>query len=288
LLSETRFPFSRRSCTKGAKKDKLLRMRKQRGCYSKEIKVQRLNGKIAFVTGAAGGIGQAITERFLAEGARVAALDINVGTLTRRFETAVSDGQAVALECDVGDSASVQKAIATTVSRFGGLNVLCNVAGGSTSQDGIVTEAPEEEFWRAMKLDLFGTFLSCKYGFTELMQAGGGTVINMSSMAAFMAIPGRDCYTAAKGGVSALTRSMAAGYAQYQIRVNAIAPGITKTPRVQTWLDTASGANTLTQRHIMGLVEPVDVAHMAVYLASDESRVVTGQILQVDSGVTIS
>lgn len=246
----------------------------------------RLKGKIAFVTGAGGGIGRAICEQFLNEGALVAAADINPD-LTVRVDPADSEGRFIALRCDVGDSDSVRDAIAQTVEAFGSLNVICNVAGGSTSQDGRVTEAPESEFWRAIKVDLFGTFVCCKHGLPELIKAGGGSVINMASMVALMAVPDRDCYTAAKGGVMALTRSMAAGYARHAIRVNAIAPGITRTPRVQAYIDAHSGEDTLAARHLLGLADPIDIAHMAVYLASDESRVVTGQVLAVDSGVTI-
>ncbi|MGE8163787.1 SDR family NAD(P)-dependent oxidoreductase [Paraburkholderia sp. NPDC080076] len=246
----------------------------------------RLNGKIAFVTGAGGGIGRAICERFLAEGSSVAAADINPD-LDGLFSSAEAEGRFIVLRCDVGDSDSVRNAIAHTVEAFGSLNVICNVAGGSTSQDGCVTEAPESEFWRAIKLDLFGTFVCCKHGLPELIKAGGGSVINMASMVALMAVPHRDCYTAAKGGVLALTRSMAAGYARHAIRVNAIAPGITRTPRVQAYLNANSGENSLAARHLLGLAEPIDIAHLAVYLASDESRVVTGQVLAVDSGVTI-
>lgn len=247
----------------------------------------RLDGKIAFVTGAGGGIGRSICERFVAEGALVAATDIDADSADSAVSTARAQGRAIALRCDVGDSDSVRNAIAKTVAAFGGLNVLCNVAGGSTPQDAAVTEAPEAEFWRAIRLDLFGTFLCCKHGLPELIKAGGGSVINMASMVALMGITDRDCYTAAKGGVVAITQSMAVGYARHAIRVNAIAPGITRTPRVQASLDASQAMGPLVARHLLGLPEAVDIAHMAVYLASDESRFVTGQVLAVDSGITV-
>jgi NAD(P)-dependent dehydrogenase (short-subunit alcohol dehydrogenase family) len=253
-----------------------------------ETTLARLTGKVAFVTGAGGGIGGSICQRFLAEGAYVAAADIDPELADAAVTDAKGGGRAIAVHCDVGDSASVRAAIARTVAAFSHLNVLCNVAGGSTAQDGAVTEAPEEEFWRAMRLDLFGTFLCCKHGLPELIKAGGGSVVNMVSMVALMAVPGRDCYTAAKGGVAAITRSMAAEYARHSIRVNAIAPGITLTPRVKAFLDTNEEMKKLAAMHLLGPAEPVDIAHMAVYLASDESRVVTGQIIAVDGGVTIS
>lgn len=253
----------------------------------KESILNRLVGKIAFVTGAGGGIGRSICDRFLAEGAHVAAADVMFEQAEAAVGAAQNEGRAIALRCDVGDSESVRKAIETTVATFHGLNVLCNIAGGSTPQDGPVTEAPDEEFWRAIRLDLFGTFLCCKHGIPELIKSGGGSVINMASMNALMGTPDRVCYSAAKGGVVSITRSMAVGYAQHAIRVNAIAPGITRTPRVEVSLDAGKILAPLIERHLLGLAEPVDVAHMAVYLASDESRVVTGQILAIDSGVTI-
>lgn len=246
----------------------------------------RLNGKVAFVTGAGGGIGQAVCERFLAEGARVAAIDINIEA-ARQAIAGAGEGQAVAIECDAGDGEAVRASIAQTVSVFGSLNVLCNIAGGSSNRDGVVTDAPEEEFWRVIRVDLFGPFVSCKFGLPELIKAGGGSVINMTSMAALMALPKRDCYTAAKGGVAALTRSLAAEYGEYGIRVNAIAPGVTLTPRVRANLTTNTDFQALLTRNLLGPADPVDIAHMAVYLASEESRVVTGQILPVDSGITI-
>ncbi|MER8073021.1 SDR family oxidoreductase [Streptomyces sp. NPDC094034] len=246
--------------------------------------MSRLKGRIAYVTGAGGGIGRAICERFLAEGASVLATDIDLGAA----ETAVAAGgdRGVALQVDAGDSDQVQAALARGVEIFGALNVLCNVAGGSSTQDARVTEAPEEEFWRVIRLDLFGTFLVCKYGIPELIRAGGGSVINLTSMGALVALPDRDCYTAAKGGVAAMTRSMAAGYGADKIRVNAIAPGMVMTPRVAR-RERIGRVKELAERHLLGIGVPEDVAHMAVYLASDESRIVTGQVLSVDSGVTI-
>ena len=102
--------------------------------------------------------------------------------------------------------------------------------------DGPVTEAPEDEFWRAIRLDLYGTFLCSKLAIPEIIKAGGGSVINMASNVALMALPGRDCYTAAKGGIAAMTRSMAVEYAPYKIRVNAIAPSVTLSERVKRLL----------------------------------------------------
>ena len=181
----------------------------------------------------------------------------------------------------------VKAAFAETVSRYGKLDILHNNAGGSTVQDGPVTDAPEEEFWRVIKLDLYGTFLCSKYGIPEIIKAGGGSVINMSSNVALMALPGRDCYTAAKGAVASMTRSMAAEYAEHNIRVNAIAPSVTLSDRVKKLMAASPEVEKIGQSHLLGLGLPIHIAEMAVYLAADESAITTGQILSVDSGVTI-
>ena len=160
----------------------------------------RLEGKVAFITGAGTGIGRNAAELFASEGARVAVAEIDPasGRETRqRIRGAGGDAEWIAI--DVTDAGSVQAAIGETTERFGRLDVLYNNAGGSTPMDGPVTEAPEEEFWRVIRLDLFGTFLVCKYGIPRLVEAGGGSVINTSSNVALMAVGGRDCYTAAKG-----------------------------------------------------------------------------------------
>ena len=153
----------------------------------------------------------------------------------------------------------------------------------------IPTDVTEpDSIQRAIKLDLYGTFLGCRFGIPELIKAGGGSVINMSSNVALMGVPGRDCYTAAKGGIAAITRSLAVAYGPQKVRVNAIAPSATMTERVKRLVAGNAALTKLADSHLLGLIEPEDIARMALYLASDESRMVTGQVLPVDSGVTIS
>ena len=252
----------------------------------------RLNGKIAFISGAGGGIGRATAMRFAEEGAKVAVTDIDAtaGEESARLAREAggnSGGDAVFMYCDVTEHASVKEAIAATVARWGGLHILHNNAGGSTLQDGPVTEAPDEEFWRVIKLDLYGTFLCSKYGIPAIAKSGGGSVINMSSNVALMALPGRDCYTAAKGGVASMTRSMAVEYAPQNIRVNAIAPSVTLSDRVKKLVEGSPQIKKLADQHLLGFGQPIHIANMAVYLASDEAAITTGQVFPVDSGVTI-
>ena len=252
----------------------------------------RLAGKVAFITGGGGGIGRATAERFTQEGAKVviAEIDPAVGEAaakSARGMAANSGGDAHFVHCDVTDRASVEAAVAETLARFGKLDILHNNAGGSTNRDGPVTEAPEEEFWRVIKLDLYGTFLCSKVAIPHIIKAGGGSVINMSSNVALMALPGRDCYTAAKGGVASMTRSMAVEYAPHRIRVNAIAPSVTLSDRVKRLMEGNKDVAKLASTHLLGLGQPIHIANMAVYLASDEAEITTGQILSVDSGVTI-
>lgn len=247
----------------------------------------RLDGKVAFVTGAGGGIGSEICRQFVKEGARVFVGDIKLDIARTAAESCANANSVVAGQLDVTSPDSVREGLARTVAAFGKIDILCNAAGGSTPNDGRVTVAPDEEFWRAINLDLYGTFLVCKHGIPEVQKAGGGSVINFSSMVALMSMPERDCYTAAKGGVSSITRSMAHEYAKDRIRVNAIAPGLTLSDRVRHLIELRPEAKQTLDQCLLGPCEPIDMAYMAIYLGSEESRRVTGQILQVDSGVTI-
>ena len=246
----------------------------------------RLAGKTAFITGAGTGIGRATAILMAREGARVAIADID-GASGEESAHLAGNG-AIAIRTDVTDPDSLERAIRTAADTFGALNILHNNAGGSTAADNTAVEAPLDEFWRAIKLDLYGTFLGCRFGIPEIVKAGGGSVVNMSSNVALMGVPGRDCYPAAKGGIAAITRSLAVAYAPHKVRVNAIAPSATMTERVRNLVAGNTALQKLADSHLLGLIEPDDIARCALYLASDDSRMVTGQVLPVDSGVTIS
>jgi NAD(P)-dependent dehydrogenase (short-subunit alcohol dehydrogenase family) len=253
-----------------------------------EVPMPRLAGKVALITGSGTGIGRATAKAMAAEGAKVVIAELNKAAGEQVAQViAQAGGECIAVATDVTEEASMKAAIATAVQHYGGLHVLHNNAGGSTNVDNTVVDAPIEEFWRVIRLDLFGTFLGCRFGIPAIIQSGGGSVINMSSNVALMGIPGRDCYTAAKGAVAAMTRSMAVEFAP-RVRVNAIAPSATMTDRVRALVAGNPGLTKLADSHLVGLIEPEDIANMAVFLASDESRMVTGQVYPVDSGVTIS
>lgn len=252
----------------------------------------RLKGKVAFITGSGSGIGRAAAERFAEEGAKVVIAEIDeaggeAAACAARECGSLTSGDAFSIRCDVSNRSSVEAAITATIERYGRLDILYNNAGGSTVADGMVTEVDDVEFWRAITLDLYGTFLCCKIAIPELIKSGGGSIINTASIAAIKAFPGHDCYTAAKGGVASLTRSMAVEYAPQKIRVNALAPAVTLTARVRERMSKSGDVHKLAAKHLLGLITPLEVAEMAVYLASNESRVVTGQVFSIDSGASI-
>lgn len=249
----------------------------------------RLKDKVAFITGATGGIGEVAARLFAAEGAKVAL----VGRRKQYGEKIAADiraaGQdAIFIAADVTEAGNVERAVADTVAAWGRLDILYNNAGGSSSRDGPVTKTPPDVFWRTIELDLFGTWLCCHYGVPELERSGGGSVINTASIMGAMGLPNRDAYTAAKGGIIALTRSMAVEYAPAQVRVNVLVPGAVGTDRVLRFFASEPHLEAQRKAYLLGLAEPIDVANAALFLASDESRRTTGQALYVDSGILIS
>jgi NAD(P)-dependent dehydrogenase (short-subunit alcohol dehydrogenase family) len=249
--------------------------------------MDRLRDKVAFITGSGSGIGSAAAVLFSSEGAKVAVAEISKssGGETASF---IKDhgGKAIFIETDVKDPESIKNAIEKTVHEFGKLDILYNNAGYSVAGDGPVTDVSLEQWDETQFINLRGSFLCCKYGIPELIKNGGGSILLTGSIFG-MSGSERSAYTAAKGGIISLTRVMAVDYGRYNIRVNCICPGVILTKAIQNQLKKFPHvADALRPSHLLGFGEPRDVAHMALYLASDESRIVTGTIMSVDSGFT--
>ena len=244
----------------------------------------RLTNKRVLITGSASGIGRATARLFAAEGAQLTLCDrdhLQNENLAREIDG--TGGQVQAIQTDVGEPDDMENAINAAVATYGGLDVLYNNAGGATAKDGAVTEIELDEFWRTIRVDLFGTVLGCRFAIPHLVQAGGGSIINTTSIRAMIGTEGADAYTSAKGGVVTLTRALALQWAQAGIRVNAIAPGVILTDRVRAMLRDDDPVRVKTP---LGPSEPEDVAPLALFLASDESRQMTGMILPLDGGAS--
>ena len=244
----------------------------------------RLKGKRVLITGSASGIGRAAARLFAAEGAELTLCDrdhLQNENLAHEIDRV--GGQVQAIQTDVGEPDDMENAINAAVATYGGLDVLYNNAGGATAKDGAVTEFELDEFWRTIRVDLFGTVLGCRSAIPPLVQAGGGSIINTTSIRAMIGTKGADAYTSAKGGVVTLTRALALQWAQAGIRVNAIAPGVILTDRVRAMLRDDDPVRVKTP---LGPSEPEDVAPLALFLASDESRQMTGMILPLDGGAS--
>lgn len=248
----------------------------------------RVPGKVALITGGGAGIGRACVELFAREGAHVVIAERDVASGEAARDAVLAQGlSCIFVATDISEPEQVKNAVDTAVATFGRIDILYNNAGGSTLQDGPVTNQGFDEFWNKMRTDLFGTWLGCHYAIPYMI-AQGGSVINASSMYALVGTPGRDAYTAAKGAITALTKSMAVEFAKHKVRVNAVAAGGTKTERVVKRIAEGGVGQKTLDSHLLGLVNPIDIAQAVLYLGSDESPSTTGHILVVDSGLTIS
>ena len=251
----------------------------------------RLADKVIFVTGAGSGMGRVAAQMFAREGARVVATDYAEGLLEETVAM-VRDigGRIVGVSGDVSSAADVERALAEGARAFGRINVLYNNAGIMPGEDTSVEETSEETWQRVLDVNLKGVFLCCKYGVPELLKAGGGSIINIASFVALVGctVP-QDAYTASKGGVLSLTRSLAVQYGRQGIRANALCPGPIETPLLRRLWTSEEERNKRLNRIPLGRFgTPEDIVNAGVFLASDESSWMTGAAFVVDGGITIN
>lgn len=247
----------------------------------------QFDGQVVLITGAASGIGQATARMFAREGAFVKVLDVQDVSGEATVEGIVREGGTAAYHhADVTDEAAVEAVVTQIADDHGRIDVLFNNAGGSTVNDGDVYELDLKEFWRCVSLDLAGTVIVSKKVLPHMIAAKRGSIVHATSIGAMIGIAHVSGYTAAKGGVSALTRSMAVEYASYGIRVNAVAPGVTLSDRVRKLTSIRGDEQERASRALLGFNEPDDIAHAVLFLASEAARRITGVILPIDGGST--
>jgi len=248
--------------------------------------VPRLSGKVAIVTGGAGGIGRASALALGREGARVVVADLDADGAARVAEEVGADALAIAV--DVSDEAQVAAMIARTVASFGRLDVLHNNAALTSAdvlaRDTVVTEMALDVWERTLAVNLRSQMLGCKHAIPAMLAGGGGSIVNTSSGAANIGDVTRVAYGVSKAGVQALTRYVATAHGKQGIRANAIVPGLVVTPAVTSQLSDAVLAQVADVNLTPYLGRPEDVAAVVVFLASDDARYVTGQMIAVDGG----
>jgi NAD(P)-dependent dehydrogenase (short-subunit alcohol dehydrogenase family) len=253
--------------------------------------VGKLDGKIAIITGAGAGIGEASARLFSREGARVVVVDRDDGRARTVLQQILDEGgKAIAVTADVTRPADVHHIIAQTLQAFGKPNILFNNAGVNQENRRPLIHIPDEDFDRTVEVNLKGPFLMMKHVAPHMVEAGGGSIINTASISAFTVVSTAG-YSASKAGLVAMTRVAAAELGRFNIRVNALCPGATMTPLAESQRASMQARGLALAEELMQRVsvfkrmgEPLEMAKMALFLASDDSSYATGVPFIVDGG----
>ncbi len=246
----------------------------------------RLQGKVAIITGASKGIGRGCAKRFAAEGAAVVIADVidDQGTAVAA-EIESDGGRALYKRTDIRDPQQVTALVQAAVDTYGGLDVSLNCAGVIPIDGSDVLATEESEWDRVVGINLKGAFFVCQAAAREMVKRGAGSIINIASVTAVMAIGNQAAYVASKAGVNGLTKSMAIGLAHRGVRVNAIGPGSIETDMAAVVLsDEESFARVMSRTPLHRMGQPEDIAGTALFLASDDSSYITGQTIYVEGG----
>ncbi len=252
----------------------------------------RLADKVTIITGAGGGMGRVAARMFAAQGARVVVAEYSESAGQETVDLIRADGgEATFVKVDVSKDADARAMVDHAVATYGRLDCLYNNAGVMPEADHSVVDT-EVDVWDAvMAVNVRGVYLGCKYAIPAMEAGGGGSIINIASFVAILgcSVP-QDAYTASKGAVLSLTRSLAVQFGPVGIRTNAICPGPVETPLLMDWLlkDEAAKQLRLARNPSGRFGKPEEIVHMAVYLASDESRWTNGASLVVDGGITVN
>jgi len=251
--------------------------------------MNRLAEKVAVITGAGSGIGRAAARMFVAEGAKVivAEIDPALGEASARQAGAA----ARFVRTDVTDEDSVQRMVQQARQEFGRIDVLLNCAGGSLREDRPVAEVDLAVWDHTIALDLKGPFLCCRHVIPVMVEQGKGSVVNFSSVVALRGNHIAHVYIMAKGGLISFTRALAGAYSPKGVRINAICPGVVLTERVKSRFTNGNqirfgGIDNMAERYPFGVGQPEDIANVALFLASDESRMVNGAAISAEGGIS--
>jgi len=252
----------------------------------------RLEDKVTIITGAGSGMGRTAARMFAGEGAKVVCVDVAEEVAeSAAEEVRTAGGQATAVVADVSNEDAARKMVDHAVATFGRVDALYNNAGIMPATDHSVIDTDVETWDKVMAVNLRGVFLGCKYAIPKMVDQGSGSIINIASFVAILgcSVP-QDAYTASKGAVLALTKSLAVQFAPKGVRTNSISPGPIETPLLMDWLvkDEEAKRIRLARNPTGRFGKPEEIVHVAIYLASDESRWTNGANLVIDGGITVN